>query len=150
MLSNTSQMTIFPSRRQRTGALCVQHDPTAAALLTNTSFKWKMKFSCFPVLPGSAEAQGIWRGILKHLLIAYFIGNISTKNIKICSCVSNLWQAIGGTFFETRCMFIPIAEQWSCHLLIGSQDYRKKWPTHVHMAHSFSVIIQSIPNAFNT
>jgi len=38
-----------------------------------------MWFSCFPVLPGSAEAQVIWGGILKRLLIAYFIGNISAK-----------------------------------------------------------------------
>jgi len=33
----------------------------------------------FPVLPGSAEAQVIWGGVVKHLLIAYFIGNISAK-----------------------------------------------------------------------
>ena len=36
-----------------------------------------MWFSCFRVLPGSAAAQVIWGGIVKHLLIAYFIGNIS-------------------------------------------------------------------------
>jgi len=34
----------------------------------------------FPVLPGSAEAQVIWGGIVKRLLIAYFIGNSSTNN----------------------------------------------------------------------
>ena len=66
----------FLSGRQRTGALCVQHSPTAAA------FEWNMWFSCFPVLPGSAEAQVTWGGIVKRLLIAYFIGNISAKNIK--------------------------------------------------------------------
>jgi len=38
-----------------------------------------MWFSCFPVLPGSAEAQVIWGGTVKRLLIAYFIGNISAK-----------------------------------------------------------------------
>jgi len=38
-----------------------------------------MRFSCFPILPGSVEAQVIWGGIVKHLLIAYFIHNISTK-----------------------------------------------------------------------
>ena len=43
-----------------------------------------------PVLPGSAEAQVIWGGTVKHLLIAYFIGNISDKNIKIRSRVSKL------------------------------------------------------------
>ena len=46
---------------------------------TNTAFEWKMQFSCFPVLPGSAEAQVIWGGIVKCILIAYFIGNISAK-----------------------------------------------------------------------
>ena len=40
-----------------------------------------MCFSCFRVLPGSAEAQVIWSGIVKRLLIAYFIDNISAKKI---------------------------------------------------------------------
>jgi len=39
----------------------------------------KMWFSHFPVLPCSAEAQVIWGGTVKHLLIAYFIGNICAK-----------------------------------------------------------------------
>jgi len=44
----------------------------------------KMRFSCFLVLPGSVEAQVMWGGTVKRLLIAYFIGNISAKkNIKI-------------------------------------------------------------------
>jgi len=30
-------------------------------------------------LPGSAEAQATLGGTVKHLLIAYFIGNISAK-----------------------------------------------------------------------
>jgi len=38
-----------------------------------------MGLSCFPVLTGSAEAQVIWGGIVKRILIAYFIGNISAK-----------------------------------------------------------------------
>jgi len=40
-----------------------------------------MQFSCFPILPGSAEAQVISGGLVKRLLIAYFIGNISAKKI---------------------------------------------------------------------
>ena len=43
-----------------------------------------------PVLPGSAEAQVIWGDIVKCLLAAYFIGNISAKNIKIRQHVSTL------------------------------------------------------------
>jgi len=38
-----------------------------------------MSFSCFPILTGSAEAQVIWGDIVKRLLIAYFISNISAK-----------------------------------------------------------------------
>ena len=38
-----------------------------------------MPFSCFPVLPGSAEAQVIWGGTVKRLLTAYFICNISAQ-----------------------------------------------------------------------
>jgi len=40
-----------------------------------------MKFSFFPVLPGSAKAQLICCGIIKCLLIAYIIRDISTKKI---------------------------------------------------------------------
>ena len=52
-------------------------------------FSGKMRFSCLPVLPRSAEAQVIWGGSAKRLLIAYFISNISAKkNIKMRSRVS--------------------------------------------------------------
>ena len=37
---------------------------------------------------GSAEAHVIWGGTVKRLLIVYFIGDISAKNIKICSRMS--------------------------------------------------------------
>jgi len=46
------------------------------------------------------EAQVNWCGIVKCFLIAYFIGNIFAKNIKIRSYMSELYQAKGGTFFE--------------------------------------------------
>jgi len=61
-------MTIFSFRN--TAQRCIVY-------VTNC----KMWFSCFPDLTGSAEAQVIWGGILKHLLIAYLIGNISAKKI---------------------------------------------------------------------
>jgi len=35
----------------------------------------------FSVLPASAEAQVKWGGTLKRLLIAYFIGNISSNRL---------------------------------------------------------------------
>ena len=40
---------------------------------------YSMRFSCLPVLPGSAEAQVTWGSTVKRLLIACFIGNISAK-----------------------------------------------------------------------
>ena len=38
-----------------------------------------MQFLHFPILPGSAEAQVIWCGTVKCILIAYIIDNISAK-----------------------------------------------------------------------
>jgi len=65
-----------------------------------------MWFSCFLILPGSAEAQVIWGGIVKRLLIAYFIGNISAEKI---SKSIHVRQSYGkpkvGRFFETRCIW---------------------------------------------
>ena len=46
----------------------------------NAQLQRKTQFSCFLVLPGSAEAQVIWGGIVKSLLIAYFISNISARH----------------------------------------------------------------------
>jgi len=43
----------------------------------------KMRFSCFPVLSGTAEAQATWGSTVKRLLIAYFIGNISAKKYQL-------------------------------------------------------------------
>jgi len=67
-------------------------------------------FSCFLVLPGSAEAQVIWGGIVKRLLIAYFISNISAKKYQnpfMCVKViaSQRWDV-----FETRCSSIAVAK----------------------------------------
>jgi len=56
-LSNTSQMTIFLSGRQRTGALCVQHSPTAAQRSRLMQHLSENVIFVFPVLPGSAKAQ---------------------------------------------------------------------------------------------
>jgi len=47
---------------------------------TNTALR-EMQFSRFSILPGSAEAQVNWCGVVKCLLIAYFIGNIFAKKI---------------------------------------------------------------------
>jgi len=63
----------------RKTALCMQHRPTAAALSTNAAFGWKCDFRVFPFCQ-VMQKHIIWGGIAKHLLIAYFIDNIFTKN----------------------------------------------------------------------
>jgi len=92
----------FLSGRQRTGVLCVQHSPTATALST-TAFEWKMQFLCFPILLGSAEAQVIWCGIVKHLLIAYFISDVAAKEIpkSIHVCQSYSKPKVDRFFWDT-------------------------------------------------
>ena len=54
------------------------------------TFEWKMWFSWFEVLLGRAEAHVIWGGKEKRVLTAYFISNISAKNIKMHSRMSKL------------------------------------------------------------
>jgi len=84
---------------------------------TNTAFEGKMQLLRFPVLQGSAEEQVIWCGIVKCLLIAYFIGNMSAKKISKSAHVSKLWQVKNlGRFFETRCIVI-----WNLASLFGIQ-----------------------------
>jgi len=46
---------------------------------TDTAFESNMRFSCFPVFPGSAEAHIIWGGKVKCFLVAHFMANISAK-----------------------------------------------------------------------
>ena len=47
-----------------------------------------MQFLCFMVLPGNAEAQVSCGGMVKRLLIAYFIGSISAKKYQnLFTCV---------------------------------------------------------------
>jgi len=56
-----------------------QEDSTQVHCAYNTIQLSEIWFSCFRVLPGSAEAQVIWGGVVKCVLIAYFISNISSK-----------------------------------------------------------------------
>jgi len=70
-----------------------------------TQSNWvKMWFSRFPLLPGSAEAQVIWGGIVKRLLIARFIGNISAKKYQnpfmcVKVIVSQRWDVFCDTVY---------------------------------------------------
>jgi len=60
----------------------------------------KMRFSRFPVLPGSAQV--ISGGTVKRLLIAYFIGNISVKKYQNAFTYVKVYQR-WDVFFETQC-----------------------------------------------
>jgi len=97
----------------RKTALCVQHGQNSAALSTNTAFGWKMWFSCFAVLPGSAEAQVIWGGIVKRVLIAYFIGNISTKNYQNPFMHVKVIASIRWDVFLRRSAYLVCVTFWS-------------------------------------
>jgi len=62
----------------------------------------KMRFSCFLVLPGSEQAHVIWGGTVKHLLIAYFVGNISAKKYQnVFTCVKVIANQMWDVFWDT-------------------------------------------------
>ena len=68
-----------------------------------------MRFSCFPVLPDSTEAQVICGGTIKRLLIAYFIGNISTKKYKNVFTYVKVIANQRWDVFETQCMSVCLS-----------------------------------------
>jgi len=82
----------------------------------------KMRFSCFPVLPGSAEAHIIWGGKVKCFLIAHFMGNISAKKISKCVhvCQSYSEPKVGrflrhsvACLYPISCIVRDVARYWS-------------------------------------
>jgi len=78
-----------------------------------------MRFSCFP---GIAEAQVIWGGTVKRLLIAYFIGNISAKKYQnaftyVEVIVNQRWNI----FWDT--VYILTARHANQFLLTTLPDY---------------------------
>jgi len=93
-----------------------------------TQSNWvKYAFRVLAFLPGSAEAQVIWGGILKRLLIAYFISNIFAKKYQNpFMCVKVIASQ---RFFETRCSARSVLEalrnalyKFSTYLLILLQQ----------------------------
>jgi len=85
-----------------------------------------MRFSCFSVLPGSAEAHVNWDGILKCFLTVYFTGNISAKkyqnvftNVKVTA--KQKWDVFWDTVYVRivlRCgLKIPFTTQITTQLL---------------------------------
>ena len=66
----------------------------------------KNAFFCFPVLPGSAKYKLFEAAHYSVFRLLNSSVIFLPKNIIMCSRVSKLWQAKGGTFFETQCSFI--------------------------------------------
>jgi len=92
-----------------------------------------MWFSCFHVLPGSAEAQVIWGGLVKRLLIAYFIGNICAKKYQnpfMCVKVilSQRWDVFLRYGVYTDCRRTRVAS--FCHNVIHSLHCRNRLGCH--------------------
>jgi len=61
----------------------------------------KMHFSVFPVSQGSAEALVRWRGKPQHLLIDYFLGNISAKNYRTRTMIGTGENVRDSLFWDT-------------------------------------------------
>jgi len=66
------------------------------------AFEWKMQFSCFPVLPGSAEAYVIWGGIVKHLLIMYLY--TAAKSSHCRELITGQWLDYDGLWVVESCV----------------------------------------------
>jgi len=86
-----------------------------------------MWFSCFPVLPGSAEAHVIWGGTVKRRLIAYVIGNISAKNYQnpfMCVKViaSQRWDVFWDTVYLARWLILTISRSSAKFKVKGWND----------------------------
>ena len=90
----------------------------------HAAFKWKDAISGFPVSAGSAEALVRWGAKIKHILIAYFLGNICAKNCRNRTVyVKIIASCKGEAFFETRCSYViaPSSTQW---YIAGRQFHR--------------------------
>jgi len=84
-------------------------------LLQCTNIWRKIQFSCFPVLPSSAEAQVIWRGVVKCLLTAYIIGNICAKKYPNPVALF-LRHGVCVCFIDTVCNYLYVTQSGStCH-----------------------------------
>jgi len=75
---------------------------TAADILQCTNTPSENAIFVYSVLPGSAEAQVIWGGIVKRILTAYFIRSISAKKYqKSFTCVKVIASQRWDVFWDT-------------------------------------------------
>jgi len=75
----------------------------------------------FPILQGNAEALERWGGKTKHLLISYFLSNISAKNYRNRIAYVKTIASQSGTFFETQCTHAPSSDHASSSMTIRFQ-----------------------------
>ena len=80
----------------------------------------KMWFSCFPVSPCIAEAQVIWGGIVRRLLIACFIVNVSAKKYQnpfMCVKViaSQRWDVFWDTVYIVAMIIYHVSLWCMCN-----------------------------------
>jgi len=71
----------------------------------------------FPVMQGSAEAQVTWGGTVKHLLIAYIIGNISAKKYqnpftRVKLMASQVWRFLRHGVCDTEFHVSQLHHNW--------------------------------------
>ena len=78
------------------------------------TFTWKDTFSVFSVLQGSAEALIRWGGQIYHLLIAYFLSNISAKYENL-TMLSRVIAKNIGDFFLRHSVVFTIHHARNCH-----------------------------------
>ena len=69
----------------------------------NALIQWvKNAIFVFPALPGSVDAQVMWGGTVKRLLIAYFIGNMYAKKYQNpFTCVEVIASRRRDVFWDT-------------------------------------------------
>ena len=99
-----------------------------------------MRFSCFRVLPGSAEALVRWGRQIKYHLTSYFLGNIPAKkyqnrlmHVEVIASQSSVVflrhsVVISGVLIESNFNLLDISVNMNqCNNLWFTQDLEKIW-----------------------
>ena len=76
------------------------------------TFTWKDTISVFLLLQDSAKASIRWGGKLYHLLIAYFLSNVSAKYYENPTMLPRVIAKTLGCFFETQCISSSVKDKW--------------------------------------
>ena len=107
----------------------------------HAAFKWKDAISGFLVSSGSAEALVRCGWKIKYILIACFLGNIYAKNCRNRTVyVKIIASCKVGTFFETQCIFYPIA---SSHRSTATSFKETNGPRSIQVTSDVQVIYRA-------